>query len=234
MPTVAISGSVVPIGAGAQIVVDLLDPATGRTRHVTASGLSGKIRDLDWSRDGKHLAFTATTPSGTALWVADVASGTARRLTGPTINFTTGRGNIVDDPGCSWLNGKAPLVCRLWPANRGALPKVAEVPTGVIVQESYGRSAPVRTYEYLLQSPTDEALFDYYFTDQLSLVGLDGKITPIGPPGIHVRATPSPDVSMPVMVVPVWMAPPRASQEISVPADAVAGMREDFRRLVTV
>jgi dipeptidyl aminopeptidase/acylaminoacyl peptidase len=181
-----------PISNGA-MSVEILDPATGRTRHVTASSLSGKIRDLDWSRDGKHLAFTATTPSGTALWVADVVNGTARRLTGPTINFTTARGNIVDDPGCSWLNGKAPLVCRLWPTNRGALPKVTEVPTGVIVQESYGRSAPVRTYEYLLQSPTDEALFDYYFNDQVSLVGLDGKITPIGQPGIHTRATPSPD-----------------------------------------
>ena len=173
--------------------VEILDPATGRARHIVASGLSGRIRDLDWSRDGKHLAFTATAPAGTALWVADVGNGTARRLTPPTLNFTTARGNIVDDAGCNWLNGKAPLVCRLWPANRAAAPRASEVPTGVIVQESYGRSAPARTYEYLLQGPGDEALFDHYFNDQLSLVALDGKITPIGPPGIHARATPSPD-----------------------------------------
>ena len=63
----------------------------------------------------------------------------------------------------------------------------------MIVQESYGRSAPARTYEYLLQSPADEALFDYYFTDQISIVGLDGKIAPVGQPGIHPRVTPSPD-----------------------------------------
>ncbi len=173
--------------------VDILDPATGRTRHITGSGLTGRIRDLDWSRDGKDLAFTTTTAAGTALWVAEVGNSTARRLTPPTLNFTTARGNIVDDSGCNWLRGKAPFVCRLWPANRGTGPKAAGVPSGVIVQESYGRSAPARTYEYLLQSPTDEALFDYYFTDQISLVGLDGKITPIGPPGIHLSATPSPD-----------------------------------------
>jgi dipeptidyl aminopeptidase/acylaminoacyl peptidase len=173
--------------------VDILDPGTGRTRHITGSGLTGRIRDLEWSRDGKDLAFTTTTAAGTALWVAEVGNGTARRLTPPTLNFTTARGNIVDDSGCNWLHGKAPFVCRLWPGNRGAGPKAAGVPSGVIVQESYGRSAPARTYEYLLQSPTDEALFDYYFTDQLSLVGLDGKITPIGPPGIHLSATPSPD-----------------------------------------
>ncbi len=173
--------------------VEVLDPATGRARRIIASGLSGRIRDLDWSRDGKNLAFTVTTPAGTALWVAEVGSGTARRLTPPTLNFTTARGNIVDDAGCNWLNGKAPLVCRLWPANHGATPRASEVPTGVIVQESYGRSAPARTYEYLLQGPGDEALFDYYFTDQLSLVGLDGKVTPVGPAGIHTLATPSPD-----------------------------------------
>jgi len=109
------------------------------------------------------------------------------------MNFTTARGFIVDDPGCNWLNGKAPLICRLWPANRGAAPKISDVPTGVIVQESYGRSAPARTYEYLLQSPTDEALFDHYFTDQISLVGLDGRITPVGAPGIHRSVAPSPD-----------------------------------------
>ena len=172
---------------------EMLDPATGKVRHVSASGLSGKIRDLDWSRDGKNLAFTATTPAGTALWVVDVASGIARRLTPATLNFTTTRGNIVNDAGCSWLNGKAPLVCRLWPANRGAPPRISDVPTGVIVQESYGRSAPAHTYEYLLQSPADEALFDYYFTDQISLVRLDGKIAPIGTPGIHKTVMPSPD-----------------------------------------
>lgn len=175
------------------MTLEILDPATGRVRHIAASGLSGRLSDLDWSLDGKSLAFTTTTPRGTALWVADVANGTARRLTPPTLNFTTARGNVVDDTGCNWLNGKAPLVCRLWPANRGALPKVSDVPTGVIVQESFGRSGAARTYEYLLQSPTDEALFDYYFTDQISFVGLDGKITQVGQPGIHTRVTPSPD-----------------------------------------
>jgi dipeptidyl aminopeptidase/acylaminoacyl peptidase len=179
--------------ANASMALDILDPATGRVRRVSSSGLAGKIRDLDWSGDGKHLAFTTTTAAGTALWVADVAGATARRLTPATLNITTARGSIVEDPGCNWLNGKAPLVCRLWPANRGAAPRISEVPTGVIVQESYGRSAPARTYEYLLQSPGDEALFDYYFTDQISLVDLDGRIKPIGQPAIHKEVASSPD-----------------------------------------
>ena len=180
--------------ANGKMALDIYYPDNpGRVRHIVAPGLSGKIRDLDWSRNAVDIAFTETTPAGTALWVADVLAGQATRVTPPVLNFTTARGNIVDDAGCNWLDGLPPLVCRLWPANRGAPPKTTDVPAGVIVQESYGRSAPVRTYEYLLQSPADEALFDYYFTDQISLVGVNGKITPVGPPGIHARVTPSPN-----------------------------------------
>jgi len=173
--------------------LEIIDLPSGNVRRASGTGLTGKIGDLDWSRDGKDIAFTSTTAAGTSLWVADVSGGNARRLTSANLNFTTAHGNVVEDPGCNWLNGKAPLVCRLWPANRGTAPKSSEVPAGVIVQESYGRSAPARTYEYLLQGPTDEALFDYYFTDQIALVGLDGKITPIGQPGIHNRVSASPD-----------------------------------------
>jgi dipeptidyl aminopeptidase/acylaminoacyl peptidase len=177
-----------------KMALDVYSPdKPGRVRHIVAPGLTGRIRDLSWSRNGAQLAFTETTPTGTALWVADVPAGKASRVTPPTLNFTTARGNIVDDPGCTWLNGLAPLVCRLWPANRSAPPNTSGTPTGVIVQESYGRSAPARTYEYLLQSPTDEKLFDYYFSDQISIVGLNGKITPVGHPGVHTRVTPSPN-----------------------------------------
>src|SRR5205814_10392374 len=59
-----------------------------------------KIVDLDWSRDGKDLAFIATTSAGSALWIADVNSSAARRLTPPNINFTTARANLVEDAGC--------------------------------------------------------------------------------------------------------------------------------------
>jgi dipeptidyl aminopeptidase/acylaminoacyl peptidase len=182
-----------------RMALEILEPATGKLQYVSTSGshpsaLPGKIRDLDWSRDGKHLAFTTTTSAGEVLWVVDVARPLfARRLTQSALNFTTARGNIVDDAGCNWVNGNAPLICRLWPTNWGAPPKNSEVPAGVIVQESYGRSAPARTYEYLLQSPADEALFDYYFTDQIYLVGLDARNTPIGEPGIHKSVSPSPD-----------------------------------------
>jgi dipeptidyl aminopeptidase/acylaminoacyl peptidase len=79
------------------------------------------------------------------------------------------------------------------PENRGAAPKRSTIPTAPIAQESEGRAAPNRTYQDLLASPEDEALFDHYFTSQLVLVGLDGTATPIGAAGVHLRADPAPD-----------------------------------------
>jgi dipeptidyl aminopeptidase/acylaminoacyl peptidase len=45
----------------------------------------------------------------------------------------------------------------------------------------------------LLQSPTDEALFDFYFISQLVEVRVDGGTRPVGSPAVYLDATPSPD-----------------------------------------
>jgi dipeptidyl aminopeptidase/acylaminoacyl peptidase len=151
----------------------------------TPSG--GRLGDVSWSADGALIAFTVTSDSGVALWVADVASGKSRVVTGPVLNGTTG------SP-CQWRNASS-FACRLVVANRGAPPPEPTVPAGPIIQESKGRAAPNRTYEDLLESPHDEALFDYYFSSQVALVSLDGRITPVGEPGVHSSADPSPDGS---------------------------------------
>ena len=46
------------------------------------SGLpdGSRIGDLEWSPDGSRLAFTNTRQDGVELWVADIATGAARRL----------------------------------------------------------------------------------------------------------------------------------------------------------
>jgi dipeptidyl aminopeptidase/acylaminoacyl peptidase len=177
-------------GTGMQLHV--MDLATGRSRRVSAPNLGGKLGDLSWSNEGTHVAFTSTTPAGVSLWLAD-PDGAARRLTPPVVSFVSSSVGRGSSGACAWVSGRAELLCRLFSANHGAPPKISDVPTGPIVQESFGRSAPARTYEYLLSSPDDEKLFDYYFTDQLALVSLTGKITNLGRPGIHVITTPSPD-----------------------------------------
>src|SRR5262245_23234067 len=71
-----------------QMSLQTFDVATKTTKPITAGGLSGRLASSGgWSRDGKYFLFTSTTPEGSALWVATVDSGTARRLTPANINF---------------------------------------------------------------------------------------------------------------------------------------------------
>ena len=166
--------------------VRVFDVATKRTRTITATGLTGRLAASGgWTRDGKHFLFTSTTPQGVALWVADADAGTAKRLTPASINFTAG--------GCGWTAGRAPAVCLLYPANRGAAPKEPAAPAGPIVQESFGRNAPTRTNTYLLKNTYDEALFDYYFTSQIAAISLDGAVTRLGGPAVYAQPQASPD-----------------------------------------
>ncbi|HSR14676.1 MAG TPA: hypothetical protein VLL51_02945, partial [Gemmatimonadales bacterium] len=157
-----------------------LDPQTnGPTRRASYTGLllrqvngpaerrvqlpaRARVGDVDWAPGGGRVSFTVTGEAGIALWVVEVATGESRALTGPVLNAVTGQP-------CEWLVSSEQLVCRVIPSGRGAAPARPVVPKGPIIQESAGRRAPTRTYQDLLGSPADEALFDHYFTSQVVL-----------------------------------------------------------------
>ena len=165
--------------------VGLYNTVTGAPIVVQAPGLRGKLGTPMWSHDGRNVALTESTRNGTALWMVNVAARTARRITPYSINTVSG--------GCGWLAMTSELLCRMNVPTRGAAPVEGAAPTGPIVQESDGRAAPVRTIEYLLKTPYDEALFDYYFTNQVALVTPDGVMKNVGTPAIHTSADASPD-----------------------------------------
>ena len=52
---------------------------------------------------------------------------------------------------------------------------------------------PARTYEDLLKTPTDEAIFSFYATSDLAVVSLDGASRTLPVKGLIVEAQPSPD-----------------------------------------
>jgi len=167
------------------MAIKLFPVSTATEISVSAAGLHGKLGAPSWSNDGKYVALTEATRNGAALWMVNVATHTAKRITPYTINTVTG--------GCDWLSKASQLVCLMNVAGRGAPPPDGQTPAGPIVQESYGRAAPVRTIEYLLKNQHDEALFDYYFTNQITIVTPDGASRNVGKPGIHTRADASPD-----------------------------------------
>ena len=84
------------------------------------------------------------------------------------INATTG------NP-CDWLRDNVTMVCALVPAGRGPAPAEPAVPPGRTSHENYGKAAPAPTYEDLLNSAHDDALFDYYFTSQLAAINTGNR-----------------------------------------------------------
>ena len=149
-----------------------------------------RLSSPEWSPDGQYLAFSNTTSDGIELWIAETATGKARKLPGVVLN-------AAGDDGFRWMPGSRSLLVRLIPEGRGKPPEPPEAPVGPTIQESYGRGAPVWTFQDLLRNPHDEALYDYYFTAQLALVDVaGGKLTRIGKPAIFQTALPSPDGSL--------------------------------------
>ena len=144
------------------------------------------LSNVKFSPDGSHLSFLSIADDGIDLWIADTASGQAKRAGTARINATTG------DP-CDWLKDNVTLVCETVPAGRGAAPDAPAVPIGPNVQENYGKAAPAPTYEDMIKTAHDEDLFAYYFTSQLATINSGtGQTTTIGHPAIFDNVTPSP------------------------------------------
>jgi hypothetical protein len=142
-------------------------PADGTERKVTLPP-NPAIGWLGFSPDSARFAFTQTRDTGIELWVGDTATGAAKALTAAQLNNALG--SPQSPSACKWVNQGASLLCAFVVATRGPAPAPPAVPTGPNIQENRGVPAPVRTYQDLLASAYDDALFEYYATSQLAFV----------------------------------------------------------------
>src|SRR6185312_8997596 len=154
-------------------------------RSITGLPAGARIENLRFAPDGARFAFTHTGADGIELWVAEVATGQARRLGTAQLNLSAGT-----PP--QWLPDGS-LVATLLAPGQGPEPAAPTVPAGPILQENRGKTAPARTYQDLLKSAYDESLFEYYLTSQVARIAPDGQVTPLGKPGLIMRVSPSPD-----------------------------------------
>jgi dipeptidyl aminopeptidase/acylaminoacyl peptidase len=167
--------------------MSLMPAAGGAARRIAMTlPAGGSIANIRWAPGGKAFAFTVTTKAGITLWTATLATASARQVTARPLNAVLGAP-------CDWVDA-ARLACRFVPATRGAAPQPATTPAGPIEQETMtGKAERAATYQDLLKSPTDEAIFEHYATSQLALVSLDGTVTTLGAPAMLRRVDPSPD-----------------------------------------
>lgn len=163
--------------------------ADGQSRPIKGLPADARIQYASWSPDAAHIAFAHTTDAGIALWVVNVASATARKLTGPEVNAAIPGAPFV------WL-GNDRLVCTMIPTGRSTAPVADPTPPGPVVQANEGKGAPVRTYQDLLTNAQDEALFEHYTTSRLAIISIaKGQRKDIGAPGIIGDFSTSPDGS---------------------------------------
>lgn len=126
------------------------------------------IANLSWSPNEKKLAFTNTTSDAVELWVLDVASATAAKVSDKALNANMGRP-------FSWYKDSENLLVRMIPENRPALIDAKkELPAGPTISNSGGEKAQNRTYPDLIKNKTDEANFETLVTSELYTVSLNG------------------------------------------------------------
>lgn len=131
---------------------------------------SPKIAYTIWSPDQSKFAFTHTTETGVELWLADLETGQAKKLTEDRLNATLGRP-------FTWDNEGKGLYIFVRPSDNPALvsPKEA-IPEGPIASNTLvGQVAQNITYQDLLKSPIDEQNFETLVRSEIHYVDLNGN-----------------------------------------------------------
>lgn len=153
------------------------------------SGLpqNARLTNISWSPDEKKIAFTNTTNSGVELWIIDVATASAKKITSDNLNANLGSPY-------SWMNDNQTLLVKVLPKNRPALiNEKKDLPKGPTVSVSDGSKSQNRTYQDLLKNKNDEANFDALVTSELYKVTISGASTLFKPADIYVGESFSPD-----------------------------------------
>lgn len=167
--------------------IKLKPVAADTPTEVTGLPEEPRMTNFNWSPDESKIAFTHTTNKGVELWILDVESATARKLTGANLNANM-RSTV------NWFRDNSALLVTMLPADRKELidPETS-VPTGPTVSVSDGKEAQNRTYQDLLKNPNDEYNFEQLARSELVKVSLDGTATKWMEPGMYSDISFSPD-----------------------------------------
>ena len=157
---------------------------TGSEYPVTNLPQNLKAENVRWSSDENKIAFTSTSSTTIDLYVIDAATKKATKWNKSAVNLELGNN-------CSWIDNNTilyPAVSK--PLSMAPLKTLA--PKGPVIQENLGKVAAAATYQDLIKSPYDEALFEFYATTQL-VKNQNGIETKIGNAGIYDNISISPD-----------------------------------------
>lgn len=161
----------------------------GEKKEIQVKNLpeEARLSYFSFSPDEKYLSFTNTTSNGVELWVVELATGKAKKVTKDNLNANMGRPY-------SWMkDSNSFIVCALPSDRPELLDEDSFLPTGPIVATSSGEVSQNRTYQDMLKNKFDEENFKILTTSELFIVEVNGKMTPFANAGIYSGISVSPD-----------------------------------------
>ena len=161
----------------------------GEAKPVTGLPSDPKIRFTAWSPDARHVSFVNASDNpadaGLSLWIVDVATLQAHRVSKFALNGIFGRP-------CEWSSDNASLICKTVPKDRGA----AQAQRNSHRPRHPGEPRTHHPWRDLPR-PFEESRGreDLRLLRDLSVevVRLDGTIKDLGEPAVIQSASPSPD-----------------------------------------
>ena len=146
-----------------------------------------KIAYLSFSPDEKKLAFTNTTSNAVELWILDLTTNTAKKISNQPLNANLGSPFV-------WMSDSENLLVKVIPANRKELiDEKKNLPTGPIVSNSDGKVSQNRTYQDLLKNPQDEANFETLAKSELVKISTSGTAQKFKDAELYTSVNFSPD-----------------------------------------
>jgi dipeptidyl aminopeptidase/acylaminoacyl peptidase len=161
----------------------------GDKDKMTITGMpeNPRLANFNWSPDEKYMAFTNTTANGVELWVVEIKSAKAKKLTEDNLNANIGRPMV-------WKPSSDGFIVKVLPSDKKPLiDKSKAIPTGPIISENEGEKAQNRTYQDLLKDAADEFNFEQLTLANLESVNLRGKSTEFMSAGMYRGVSYSPD-----------------------------------------
>lgn len=164
--------------------LQLKNSKTGQVFSISRLPDNLKAGSIQWSPDESKFAFTHTTNERIDLYIAEIASKTARKINTAPLNTVSG--------GAYTWAGNSKLIYKIVPENYRSYPTAPAAPKGPTVQENLGKTAASRTFQDLIKNAYEEDLFDYMCTAQLAVNDFTSE-SQLRKPAIYTSISISPD-----------------------------------------
>lgn len=163
--------------------ITLTNLKSNKAIALTGLPLQLNIGQIQWNPSDSKIGFTQIGNSRVDLYVIDLKTMKASKVNKQALNVIFG--------GFYWLDDNT-LIYRTAPGLASQAPQRPLAPSGPIVQENLGKTAPSVTLQDLIKSPYDEKLFEFLATTQLTQ-NKNGVESFLGKPEMYSSISSSPD-----------------------------------------